>query len=356
MLCQGVAGLISPPSNDFIHNGSVVMAGINGKQLKVMMCGAATLLALMACSTSAPNDAVAAEESKAQPAQAPDPVADANDPLLKPIAPDYANRWLGAAPPTKVYGNFYLVGFSDLNVGLIKTSEGLILIDGAVPQAVRDIEKNVQSLGFKLSDIKYILNTEPHYDHAGGLAALSRDTGATVVAGELAVEELRTGVGNPKEPQGTILEPIPGVTKIRGVKAGEKITLGDVTVTAVATPGHTLGSTSWSWQSCEGNDCKSMVFAASPNPASADEYRFSSVDGKPYVDAYATTFAALRAMPCDILITAHPSQSGGADKLKQLTAGTKPNPYVDANACKALAGTFEKKLKDRLAKEAKSGS
>src|SRR4051812_24106292 len=102
------------------------------------------------------------------------------DPLTAPIAADHAQRWLGEEAPVRLFGNSWLVGFSGLNVGLIRTSAGLVLIDAEVPQSVPMLEAHVRALGLKITDIKYILSTEPHWDHAGGLAALSRDSGATV--------------------------------------------------------------------------------------------------------------------------------------------------------------------------------
>ena len=279
------------------------------------------------------------------------PVSAKDDPLLKPIAPEYAKRWLDPVPPTQIYGNSYLVGFGDLNVGLIQTNAGLILIDGAVPQAVASIEENIRALGFKLSDIKYILSTEPHYDHSGGIAALQRDTGAEVIAGVAAVKELEAGEGDPHEPQGSSLEKFPAVKNVRGVRDGETVTLGDVTVTAVATPGHTLGSTSWAWQSCQGQECRAVVFAASANPVASGTFRFSDAGHDVYPAAYAVTFKRLRSINCDILLTAHPSQSDGAKKLAALRAGATPNPFVNANSCKIYADAFEKRLKDKLVKE-----
>ncbi len=93
----------------------------------------------------------------------------ADDPLTRPISPDYAQRWLMPLPPARIFGNTHFVGFAGLGVVLIRTSDGLILIDGAVPQAVRDVEANIRSLGFRVEDIRYILTTEPHWDHAGGV-------------------------------------------------------------------------------------------------------------------------------------------------------------------------------------------
>ena len=277
------------------------------------------------------------------------------DPLLKPIAPDYARRWLAPTPPVRVFGNAYLVGFGGLNVGLVKTSAGLILIDGAVPQAVRTIQANIRKLGFDPKDIKFILSTEAHYDHAGGIAALARDSGATVIASDFSTKELARGSGDASDPQTGTLEHFPGVTRLRPIADGETIKLGDTEIAAIATPGHTLGSTSWSWRSCEGKSCKTVVFAASTNPISADDYRFTDPAHQAVPDAFRTTFRKLRAMPCDVLITAHPQQSGGEEKLAKLLKTRTPNPFVDANACKAYADTHEALLDARLAREKVGG-
>ncbi|WBY08919.1 MBL fold metallo-hydrolase [Sphingomonas sp. 7/4-4] len=169
------------------------------------------------------------------------PAQQADDPLLRPIAPESAAKWLGPEAPIRVFGNFYLVGFEGLNVGLIDTGAGLILIDGAVPQGVRAIEANIRKLGFRVEDVKYILSTEPHYDHAGGIAALARDSGATVVAGAAAATVLRGGT-DPSDAQVSWLAPFPAVSRLRTVRDGERLRLGGVTITARATSGHTRGA------------------------------------------------------------------------------------------------------------------
>ena len=115
------------------------------------------------------------------------------DPLLRPIAPDHARQWLTPQAPARLYGGTYLVGFGGLSVALIDTVDGLILIDGALPQAEPAILAKIRKLGFDPRRIRYILSTEPHFDHAGGLAALARDTGATVVASVRGAEGLRSG-------------------------------------------------------------------------------------------------------------------------------------------------------------------
>lgn len=274
-----------------------------------------------------------------------------DDPLLRPIAPETASKWLGPQPPTRIFGNSYLVGFEGLGVALIRTSEGLILIDGAVPQAVPQIEANIQSLGFDLTDIKFILSTEPHYDHGGGLAALARDSGATVLASAPAAEVLRRGRSGPDDPQMAWLPSFPPVERVRAVRDGERVRLGDVTITAIGTPGHTPGSMSWAWRSCEGDRCADILFASSLTPLAAEGYRFSAPEKSTALAAFRRTFRVLRSIPCDILLTAHPDASGGNVKFARFQEQDDPNPFLDPQACRAYADKYEKALEERLAKE-----
>ncbi|KQN05405.1 subclass B3 metallo-beta-lactamase [Sphingobium sp. Leaf26] len=271
-----------------------------------------------------------------------------DDPLTRPIAPESAKRWLAPQPAVRLHGDTYLVGFGGLNVALIRTSAGLILIDGAVPQAVGDIERKIGALGFSIRQVKLILSTEPHFDHAGGIAALARDSGATVIASGPAAAVLRQGGGDPDDPQAAWLERFPGVTKLRVARDGEAIRLGDTIVTAQATPGHTLGSMSWRWKSCEGKDCRTIVFAASLNPIAADGWRFADPAHKRFVAAFRTSFARVKAMPCDILIASHP-QDGDAERVAQLARMRTPNPFVDPGICRRYAERADAALTKKLA-------
>lgn len=293
--------------------------------------------------------------AQAEPQQTPPPASErpdpAHDPLLQPIAPEYARQWLGVEIPTRIHGNTYFVGFGGLTVVLISTSEGLVLIDGALPQAVPALEDNIRRLGFRIEDVKYILSTEPHYDHAGGLAALARDSGATVVASHAAASVLRRGRSGADDPQADILAPMPPVERVREMRDGEVLRLGDVEITARATPGHTPGSMSWSWNSCEAGDCKAVVFGSSLNPVSGDSYRFSDPANRALLDGFRRTLTSLRAIPCDILLTAHPSQSDGDVRMTRLRQGVTPNPFIDPTACRAYADKYEVLLERRLERE-----
>ncbi|MEK7342999.1 MAG: subclass B3 metallo-beta-lactamase [Pseudomonadota bacterium] len=273
----------------------------------------------------------------------------ADDPLTRPIAPQSAKRWLTPQAPIRLYGNSYLVGFGGLNVALIRTSAGLILIDGAVPQAVADVEANIRRLGFSIRDVKLILSTEPHFDHAGGIAALARDSGAMVIASAAGAAILKQGGGDPDDPQAAWLERFPGVARLRTARDGEAIRLGDVAVTAIATPGHTLGSMSWRWRSCERKSCKTMLFAASLNPIAADGWRFADPAHSRFVDAFRASIARMKAQPCDILIASHP-QEGDEERLKRLAARRTPNPFAYAAPCRGYAERAEAALGEELGK------
>jgi metallo-beta-lactamase class B len=276
---------------------------------------------------------------------------DAADPLLKPIAPQYAAQWLGEEAPVRVFGNTWLVGFEGLNVGLIDTGAGLIVIDAAVPQAVRSLEAHIRAAGFKVTDIKYILSTEPHWDHAGGLAALARDSGATVLASPAAVEVLKRGKSGPDDPQAAALAEFAPPQRLRAIRGGETIKLGATVVTAHATPGHTAGSMSWTWRSCEGARCLDMVFASSLNPVSADGWRFSDPAHAFVAANFRKTFPVMASLPCDVLIGAHPAQAGNDAQLAKFRRAPSPNPFIDANACKAYAAKHQTLLDKRLASE-----
>ena len=131
------------------------------------------------------------------------------------------------------------------------------------------------------------------------------------------------------------------------------MTLGGVTVTAVATPGHTPGSMSWTWRSCdEARDCRAVMFAASLNPLAADGYGYSDPAHRPLLDGFRRTFATMRAARCDILLSSHPEPSGQDRRLEAFRRQAQPNPFIDPSACRAYADRHEALLERRLAEEA----
>lgn len=252
--------------------------------------------------------------------------------------------WDTPGPPFRIHGNTWYVGTCGIAAILITGKDGAVLIDSGTAKGSEIVEANIRSLGVTLGDVKAILGSHEHFDHVAGFARLQGLTAAPVLVGAEAVGVIRTGKDDPRNPQFGLHPPMAPVTgSVRGVKDGEALTIAGVTLTALATPGHTPGATSWSWRSCAGKDCRTILYADSLNPISSDTYRFS---GHPeYVAAFRAGLARLRAAPCDILLTPHP---GGSDMPARARGGT----MAGGMSCAQYADAKSKALGDRLAREA----
>lgn len=276
-----------------------------------------------------------------------------------PLPPDHAivcrmcNEWNQAQAPFRIYGNTYYVGTQGLSAILVTGPKGHVLFDAALPQSAPQIRANIEALGFRVRDVKWILNSHAHFDHAGGIAAMKQASGARVAASASGAAAMRAGDVGKDDPQFDPSDPIPypPVARVEVVKDGQVIALGPVKVQALMTPGHTPGSTSWTWTSCEGRDCKQVVYSDSLTAVSLGDYRFSGGQGYPDVSArFATSIARVGALKCDIVLSTHPSAT---DILERHQASTpQHNAFVDPNGCKTLAERSSQGLKEKLADEA----
>ena len=253
------------------------------------------------------------------------------------------DEWTKPGPPFRVFGNTYYVGTCGISSILIVGGKGDILIDGGPPGAGDPIAANIQKLGFSLSDVKILLHTHEHHDHAGGLARLKQLTGAKLYASPFAARALAQGGPNPEDPQFELHNALPPVATDKVLAGDPVVTRGDLTLHGVATPGHTPGALSWQWRSCEGAVCKTIVYADSLTPVSGDTYRFG--DHPAYLAQFRGSLDKVAALDCDILLAPHPSAAGMRDKL--LTGDLARAPR-----CKEYAGGLRQKLDERIAKEA----
>jgi metallo-beta-lactamase class B len=251
--------------------------------------------------------------------------------------------WSDAAPPARIFGNIYYVGTCGITVLLVTSPKGHILIDGATAQAVPSILANITALGFDLHDIRFIVGSHEHNDHMGGFAALKAATGAKLLVSAAARPVVETGRTDPADPQAMIIDEMTPVAVDRLLSDGEVVRVGDIALSAVATPGHTSGGTSWSWRSCEGEQCLSFAYVDSLTAVSADTYRFT--DHPERVAPFRATFDRVAALKCDVMVTPHP----GVSNLFARLSGNEP--LVDRDACGRLAVAMRKRLDDRLAKE-----
>ena len=251
--------------------------------------------------------------------------------------------WAEPAPPVRVHGNTYYVGTCGISAILVTGKDGHVLIDSGTEVGAELIAANIRRLGFKLSDVRWMLHSHEHHDHVGGHARLQRLTGAQVAASGNAAAVLRSGVAGAGDPQFGILPQMAPVTVARVVKDGDRVRVGGVQLTAFETRGHTHGALSWQWVSCDGGVCRTFVYADSLSPVSREGYRFS--DKPNVVAAFRAGIAKVAGLECDILLTPHPSASNMAARF----AGKAP--LFDPAGCRAYAAAKTKALDERLAKE-----
>ena len=291
---------------------------------------------------------------------------------LRPDPPNVCSscdEWNQPREPFRVFGNTYYVGTDGLSAMLITSDQGHILLDGGLAQSAPLIAANIRKLGFKIEDVKFITNSHAHYDHAAGIAALQRASGAIVVASASGAQALASGNATPDDPQagfGRDANAFPAVKNVRVVKNGEVVRVGPIAIEMHDTAGHTPGSTTWTWQSCESSapspkpqaprplKCLNIVYADSLTPVAAPGFRFTGDAKTPSrVEKFRASIATVAALPCDIVITTHPSATNLAGKLKLRAAKPAADPLIDPQGCRALAATAARQLDARVAEEGK---
>ena len=255
-------------------------------------------------------------------------------------------KWNTPTEPFKMIGNVYYVGTDGLAAYLITSPQGHILVDTVMPDATSQFQANIEKLGFKVTDIKYLLNTHAHIDHTGGLAEMKQASGAQLVAGE-ADKPLLEGGYYPGAREETALN-FPPVKVDRTVREGDKVTVGDVTLTARETPGHSPGCTSWEFSVKDGDATRSALIFCSGTVALNRLVTNPTHPG--IVTDYRKTFARAKDMKVDVLLAPHPEMYRMQDKRAMLSDGA-PNPFVNPGEFNAYAATLEKAFEDALAKQ-----
>lgn len=260
--------------------------------------------------------------------------------------------WNTPQKPFNIVGNTWYVGTTELSSVLITSPQGHILIDGPLPQSAPIIAANIEALGFKLKDVKFILNSHAHFDHAGGIAELQRLTGATVAASASGAKVLEAGTVGSDDPQYDPKEVyrVPKAVNVRAVADNEAVTVGPLAVKANYTPGHTPGGTTWSWVSCENGKCYDVVYADSLTSISTDGFLYTNDEkGEDRSPAFKASIARVAALKCDVIVAAHP---GFTDVMEKNAARTATrNPFIEGDGCRKYAAHAAERLRIRLDKE-----
>lgn len=256
--------------------------------------------------------------------------------------------WDDPFPPHRIADNLYYVGSKGLATYLITTGQGHILINSSFERTVAIIRGNVEKLGFKFSDIKILLASHAHSDHVEGHALIKELTGARVEVMEGDAKVIATG-GRGQYLYKQLWKPC---TIDRVLKDGDTVTLGEATLTARLTPGHTRGCTTWTMQAADGGKSWNVVIIGSPN-VNPGYQLVNNADYPEIAEDFTKTFRLLKALPCDIFLGAHGNYYGMDAKFARLQADPKTNPFVDPEGYRAYVEDRDKAFRETLQKQQK---
>jgi metallo-beta-lactamase class B len=258
-------------------------------------------------------------------------------------------EWNKPVQPFRIIGNVYYVGAVEITSFLITTPEGHILLDGGFAETAPQIKENIAKLGFKLSDVKILLNSQAHYDHAGGLAELKRLTGAKMLAS--AEDKILMENGGRNDFAFDDRFPYEPVRVDQIIKDGEQIRLGGVALKTIITPGHTKGCSSFLLEGRENGRKYSVVFVGS---TTAPGYKL--VDNPKYpgiIGDYEKTFRILQKLKADVFLASHGAFFKLTEKAEKIRAGRSPNPFIDPQGYRDFLTESEKAFREKIKEQSK---
>lgn len=263
-----------------------------------------------------------------------------------------SSTWLQPFPPYRIAGNLYYVGSKDLASYLIVTPQGDILINSSLQGSVPLIKKSVEELGFKFSDVKILLVSHSHWDHAAGSEEIKKLTGAKYMVMDADVPVAESGGRKDfrygKSPQ----DRYPPAKVDRVLHDGSEVRLGGSVLTAHLTPGHTKGCTTWTMKVKDGERTYNVVIVGGTyvNPG----YKLAGdMAAYPQITQdYEKTFRVLRSLPCDIFLGAHGSYFGMLAKYPRLKQ-EGVQVFVDPQGYKDYVAEAERAFKAELSKQRK---
>ena len=258
------------------------------------------------------------------------------------------------AEPFRIAGNLYYVGANDVTSFLLTGPEGDVLIDGGYPGTAPMIMASIAKLGFKITDVKVLLNSHAHFDHAGGLAELQKASGAELWVSEGDADIVASGgAGDPSLGPFRFVSYIPFLRYPaprvdHRFKDGATIRLGPIELTAHVTAGHTPGCTSWSFPVRDGDRELRVVHICSltlPAALSLGEYPEIRAD-------FERSFRTLRSLPVEIWVTSHAREFGRYRKFRERDSVADPvAPFIDRDGYLRYIDSAEMRFRKLLAEQ-----
>jgi len=261
--------------------------------------------------------------------------------------------WNQPIEPFRIIGNIYYVGATGIAAYLITGDDGHVVIDGGFKETAPLIRDSIQKLGFRLEDVKILLNSHAHFDHCGGLAELKELTGARLLASPGDAELLEGGG------KGDFLLGdeglFPAVSVDGRLADGEEVRLGDISLTARLTPGHTRGCTTWTMRAEEDGKTYDVVSVCSVTVL--PEMKLTSEPSYPGIaEDFAHSFDVLESLPCDVFLASHGMFFGLEDKIKAMKENSEVNPFIDPERYRSYVERGKKRYLERLADEKQASS
>ncbi len=263
------------------------------------------------------------------------------------------------AEPFRIAGNLYYVGANDVTSFLITGPEGHVLIDGGYPGTAPMIVASIAKLGFKITDVKVLLNSHSHFDHAGGLAALQKTSGAQLWISEGDADVVAAG-GYGEASAGifnfiTFFVRYPAPRVDHRFKDGAKVRVGSTELTALVTAGHTRGCTSWSFPVHDAGRELNVVHICSLTLGEGT----SLVEPESYPGIRADwehSFSTLRSLPADIWLASHAREFGRWRKYAARVPGGDPAaPFIDHEGFISATDKAEARFRRELAEQQRDG-
>lgn len=252
----------------------------------------------------------------------------------------YPESWYRPVAPFQIADHTWYIGTEGLSTVLIKTSAGAVLIDTGMPDTAKNLIAQMNKVGVKPSDVKWILHSHAHLDHIGSVAEVRLATGAKIATNaESAVLMER---GGKDDIHFGDKAPFPAAKSDRFLMDGESISVGNIKLTVHFTPAHTPGSMSWTWT--DQRDGKPLRIAYADSLAAPGYQLLNNPRYPRIMEDFRHGIAVVRSLPCDLLLTPHPEASGW-------TPENAKDPHPNPMTCKAYAAKVQKRLYEQLRKK-----